>query len=76
MSIPKELEKLLIKAASEQTICQVNVPSNLLSVYSKDVNFEKAKLQLQMLPDLVKAYKQLQGLSRLENTSMRTIADI
>ena len=29
-----------------------------------------------MLPDLVKAYKQSQGVNRLEITSMRTIADI
>ena len=34
-SISIELEKLLIEAASEQTVRQVNVPS-LLSVYSKD----------------------------------------
>ena len=33
-------------------------------------------MQLQMLPDLVKAYKQSQGLSRLEIISMQTIADI
>ena len=52
------------------------MPSNLLSVYSKDVNFERAKLQLQMLPDLVKGYKQLRGLTKLEVTSMRTIAEI
>ena len=76
MSVPKELEKLLITAANEQSIRQVNVPSNLLSVYSKDVNFERAKLQLQMLPDLVKAYEQSQGLTKLEVTSMRTIAEI
>lgn len=76
MSVPKDLEKLLTKAANEQTICAVDVPNNLLSVYSKDVDFERAKLQLQMLLDLVKAYKQSQGLSRLEITSMRTMADI
>ena len=76
MSIPKDLEKLLMKAANEQTISTVNVPDNLLSVYSKDIDFERAKLQLQMLPDLVKAYKQSQGVNRLEITSMRTIADI
>ena len=66
MSVPKDLEKLLMKAANEQTISTVNVPDNLLSVYSKDVDFERANLQLQMLPDLVKAYKQSQGVNRLE----------
>lgn len=57
-----------IKATTDgQTVCQMKSSQyNLLSVYFKDVNFEKAKLQLQMLPDLVKAYKQLQGLSSLK----------
>ena len=44
MSIPKDLEKLLVKAANEQTISTVNVPDNLLNVYSNDIDFERAKL--------------------------------
>ena len=33
-------------------------------------------MQLQMLPDLVKSYKQSQGLSKLEISSMRIITDL
>ena len=41
-----------------------------------DVNFERAVVQLQMLPDVVKTYKESQGLRKLEVTSVRTIAEI
>ena len=54
----------------------MNVPSDLLTVYAKDVDFERAKLQLQMLPDLVKTFKQSQGLNRLELTPVTTVAGI
>ena len=76
MSIPKELESLLISAANAQSLIQVNVPSSLISLYSMDVNFERAKIQLMMLPDLVKAYKESQSLTKLEVTSVRTIANV
>ena len=45
-------------------------------MYCNEVNFEKAKVQLQMLPDVVKAYKMSQGLSVLRVTSVRTIAEV
>lgn len=70
MSIPKELEKLLVSAANAQP---VNVSAELTSLYSKDVNFDRPCC---MLSDLVKAYKQSQGLTRLEITSVRTLAEI
>ena len=63
---------MLIKAANNPGSVHVAIPDN---IYSKDVNFERAMIQLQMLPDVVKAYKQSQGLTRLEVTSERTIGD-
>ena len=76
MSVPKGLEELLLKAANQQDIVQMAIPSNISQMYSKDVNFEKAAIQLQMIPDVVKSYKQSKRLRTLEVTSMRTIADI
>ena len=67
---------MLIKAAKNPGSAQVVIPDNIYKMYSKDVNFERAVIQLQMLPDVVKAYKQLQGLTRLEVTSVRTIGDV
>ena len=76
MSIPKELEKILIKAANQQDNAPVIIPDSIYTMYSKDVNFERAVVQLQMLPDVVKTYKESQGLRKLEVTSVRTIAEI
>ena len=76
MSIPKELEKILIKAANQQDNAPVIIPDSIYTMYSKDVNFERAVVQLQMLPDVVKTYKESQGLRKLEVTSVRTIAEV
>ena len=76
MSIPKELENILIKAANQQDNAQVIIPDSIYTMYSKDVNFERAVVQLQMLPDVVKTYKESQGLRKLEVTSVRTIAEV
>ena len=76
MSVPKELEKLLIEAANQRDSAPVVVPDSILAMYSKDVNFEKAVLQLQMLPDVVKVYKQSQGLSKLEVTNIAVMKGV
>ena len=64
---------MLIKAANNPGSAHVAIPDN---IYSKDVNFERAVIPLQTLPDVVKTYKQSQGLTRLEVTSVRTIGDV
>ena len=76
MSVPKDLETLLINAANHQEAVQITMPESLQPMYSRDVNMQKAVHQLQMLPDLVNAFKQSQKISRLQVTSMRTIAEI
>ena len=76
MSVPKDLESLLLSTANAQSLQKIEVPCTLASLYSMDVNFEKAKVQLQMLVNLVKAYRKSQALTRLEVTSVRTIAEI
>ena len=76
MSIPKELENIFIRAANHRDNIPVEIPDNILTMYSKDVNFERAVIQLQMLPDAVKTYRESQGLREFEVTSVRTIADI
>ena len=76
MLVPQNIENLLIEAANNQDTSPIDIPSSIINMYSRDVNFERAKVQLQMLPDLVKSYKQSQGLSKLEISSMRTITDL
>ena len=76
MFVPKELESLLIKAANLADGSQIDIPEVIQSTYAKDVNMQKAELQLRMLPDLVKAYKESQGLPKLTVTRISTISDI
>ena len=74
--MPKELESLLIKAANLADGSQIDIPEVIQSTYAKDVNMQKAELQLRMLPDLVKAHKESQGLPKLRVTLISTISDI
>ena len=76
MFVPKELECLLIKAANLADRSQIDIPEVIQSTYAKDVNMQKAELQLRMLPDLVKAHKESQGLPKLRVTLISTISDI
>ena len=52
------------------------IPNSIQTMYCNDVDFEKAKVQLQMLSDAVKAYRTSQGLSLLQVTSVRTIVEV
>ena len=54
----------------------VVIANNISQMYSKDVDFENAVIQLEMLADIVKSYKQSKGLRILEVTSMWTISGI
>jgi len=67
---------VLIKAANLADGSPIDVPEVIQSTYAKDVNMQKAELQLRMLPDLVKAYKESQGLPKLTVTRISTISDI
>ena len=48
-----------------------------LSIYSKDVNFDRLKIQIQMLPDLLKSYNVANPSQKIKNvTNLRTVCDI
>ena len=62
MALPKEFKICLIKAANNQHIFQIVVPETILLKY-QDLDIGTMKVQLQMLPDLVKAYRNSQHLT-------------
>ena len=76
MLLLKEIETLIIKASNCVHNTEIAIPESILKLYSKDIDMEKAEVQLRMLPDLVKAFKQSEGLHVLTITNMRSIADI
>lgn len=75
LTIPMELEKLLMFAANNEDNSEITI-SEVVKTYSQDFNAEKLKIQLQMLPDLVKTYRESQNLNRLVVTKISTILDI
>ena len=76
MLLLKEIETLIIKASNCVHNTEIAIPESILKLYSKDIDMEKAEVQLRMLPDLVKAFKQSEGLHMLTITNIRSIADI
>lgn len=46
MLVPQDIEKLLIEAANNQDTSPIDIPSSIINMYCKDVNFESAKVQL------------------------------
>ena len=76
LSVPKHIETVLIEAANQRSVADIAIPSSIQTMYCNDVDFEKAKVQLKMLSDVVEAYRTSQGLSVLQVTSVRTIAEV
>ena len=72
---------MLLAAALEKTLlcafdCEYSIPDEI-SLYSKDVNIDKLKLQIQMLLDLLKSYNQANPSQTIISvTSLRTLCDL
>ena len=72
--LPKAIEELLLKACSSNS--SNTIPEIITKSYSRDINISKLECQLNMLPDLVKAYKSYKQLNILCVTSLRTISSM
>ena len=75
LSIPKDIENLLITSSNEHML-EIEIPNQLTSLYSEDIDFNKAVVQLKMLPDIIQSYKASKGLSKLHVTNIRIVAEI
>ena len=53
-----DAENLLLNNANES---QVNIPESMIETYGKDLSFEKIKLQLQLISDLILRHKEITG---------------
>ena len=73
LALPTAIEKLLIMVANKIEGADISVPSE---AYSKDVDMKKLGRQLQMIPDLVSAYKSSQHLKLFKVTTIRIICDM
>ena len=72
---------MLLAAALENTLlrafdCEYSIPDEIY-LYSKDVNIDELKIQIQMLPDLLKSYNQANPSQTINSvTSLRTLCDL
>ena len=70
--VVRKIEDLLLNSANNKP---VPLPEELCSLYHKDIDFEKLKLHLQMLPDAIKAVS-FDGIQIREVTKIQTICDV
>ena len=78
LAVPKAIEDLLLTACTTQCTCvdELLIPEIISSTYSQDLNVAKLKLQLLLLPDLIKTYSSSQGTPNFKVKSLRTLAQI
>ena len=68
------LESILLNAFVSDVI---EVPEHIVELYSKDIEFERLKVQIQMLPDLLKAFNSANTAQKVSKvTSLRIIVDL
>ena len=65
------------KTANNADTSRIEVPETIISMYHEEnIHSRKLDNQLQMLPDLVNAFKKSQNLPKLTVTKVSTIADM
>ena len=75
LALPKKIEEMMI-SSSNGLEDNISVPAEIIEAYSQDLDMNKLQCQLQMLPDLVSAYKRNKSLPTFRVTTMRTISEM
>lgn len=70
--VASQVESLIIDH-SNGTMCEI--PEQMKEVYSRDLNWERLKIQLAMLPDLIESHNE-DGLPIKKVTTLRTLCDV
>ena len=71
-SIIRKVEHLILDSANAK---EVVIPDEIHTFHNADIDFEKLELQLQLLPDAIKAVP-LQGIAITQVTKVQTICDV
>ena len=71
-SIIRKVEYLLLDSANGK---EAVIPDEIHTFYNTDIDFQKLELQLQLLPDAIKAVP-LQGIAVTQVTKIQTICDV
>ena len=74
MPVAAALESILLNAFVSDAI---EIPEHIVQLYSKDIEFDRLKVQLQMLPDLLKTFNSANTSQKVSKvTSLRTIVGL
>ena len=77
LQIPLAIERLILEAANWDVPGSLQIDSELLKFYERDLDPSKLQRQLNMLPDLIKELKSMPSFMHLKNiSSVSTIAGI
>ena len=71
-SFVREIEKLLLDGAYAKS---ANLPEKIESIYGEDLDMERLKIQLRMLPDVVKVTP-MDGVHIKEVTHVQTLCQV
>ena len=71
-SFVREIEKLLLDSANAKS---ANLPEKIESIYGEDLDMERLKIQLRMLPDVVKVTP-MDGIHINEVTHVQTLCQV
>ena len=78
LALPKSIEEELLTAVDHPDSTNILVPEPIAKAYSRDLNIKKLERQLQMLPELLGAYRYqtAKDISHLWVTTVRTICEM
>ena len=74
LQLPRDIETLLLTACNNQDMFQILVPECVAETYHVDVDVRKLEIQLQMLPDLLQAFKKSQNLQNVIVTKLSSVS--
>ena len=72
LNIIIDVENLLLKNANESKV-DICIPESVIGTY---LNFQKIKLQLKLIPDLILRHKEITGNTIKKVTNVRTLCEI
>ena len=76
LQLPTEIETLLLTACNNQDMSQNLVPECVAETYRVDLDVRKLEFQLQMLPDLLQAFKKSKNLQNIIVTKLSSVSEM
>ena len=76
LQLPREIESLLLTACNNQDMARNVIPECIAETYRVDLDVRKLEIQLQMLPDLLQAFKKYRNLQNITVTKLSSFSEM